>query len=279
MKTYEPVIKWSGSKRSQAQEIISHFPETIDVYYEPFCGGCSVARALMESDHKVAKYVLMDANQHLIDALNLIKNFPEEVIRYYTKLWNAMKAIESIKGKEEFYNETRERFNKSPNPFDFIFLNRTCFNGLIRYNSSGAFNSPFHLNRDGIMPSRYSKVINEWSQLFNRNNVTIGCLDYKENQILGDKNSFMYLDPPYANTSGMYHSKFHGEDFFDYLRSLRLGYAFSYDGISGQNNMTVDVPKDLYDEHIYIKSGNSSFKRLKNDKSAIVFESLYLKNN
>ena len=50
MKTFQPVIKWSGSKRSQAKDIIKYFPKEIDTYYEPFCGGASVLRALLDSD-------------------------------------------------------------------------------------------------------------------------------------------------------------------------------------------------------------------------------------
>ena len=67
MKIFQPVIKWSGSKRSQAKNIVSYFPREIDTYYEPFCGGCSVLRALLESDIKVKNYVCSDINEGLID--------------------------------------------------------------------------------------------------------------------------------------------------------------------------------------------------------------------
>lgn len=57
---FQPVIKWSGSKRSQTEEIIKYFPTEINTYYEPFCGGCSMLRALIESDIKVTSmYVQM----------------------------------------------------------------------------------------------------------------------------------------------------------------------------------------------------------------------------
>lgn len=59
---------------------------------------------------------------------------------------------------------------------------------------------------------------------------------------------------------------------------MQCGYALSYDGISGNENNIADVPTELYDEHILIKSGNSSFKRItKSDKNSVVYESLYLK--
>jgi len=55
---FEPVIKWSGSKRSQASEIIKYFPKEIDTYYEPFIGGGSMMRELLDSDIKVKKNYL-----------------------------------------------------------------------------------------------------------------------------------------------------------------------------------------------------------------------------
>ena len=65
---FQPVIKWSGSKRHQADNIISYFPRHIETYYEPFCGGASVARALMESKEiTVDNFILSDLNEDLIN--------------------------------------------------------------------------------------------------------------------------------------------------------------------------------------------------------------------
>lgn len=63
---YEPVIKWSGSKRTQAGDIIACFPKEIDTYYEPFCGGASVLRRLLDSKIKVNNYICSDLNNGLI---------------------------------------------------------------------------------------------------------------------------------------------------------------------------------------------------------------------
>ena len=71
---FQPVIKWSGSKRSQANDIISYFPKEIATYYEPFCGGASILRALLDSDIKVHHYVASDLNKDLIDLFLAIKN-------------------------------------------------------------------------------------------------------------------------------------------------------------------------------------------------------------
>lgn len=270
----QPVIKWSGSKRHQAEEIIKFFPDEIDCYYEPFCGGCSVARALMESRKKVNTYFLSDFNSHLINALNAIKDDYRKVSAYYSMMWNALKKIEDMTSKQEFYLKLREKFNDGHDPLDFIVLNRLCYNGLIRYNSKGEFNTSYHMNRDGIKPDAYEKILEEWHELFTENDVQFACIDYRE---IDFGNGFVYMDPPYANTHGMYDNGFSQEEFFKFLERLPIPYAFSYDGKSGGNDMTENVPKQLYHSHYYIKSGNSSFKRLKNNNNNVVYESLYLK--
>ena len=272
---FQNPIKWSGTKRVLADEIVSHFPDTIDAFIEPFCGSASVAMALMRSGKKVGRYILIDKNADLIGVHQALQEDPSAVIRRYTAMWSIMQKLED---KEFFYNHIRERYNEDHNPMDFFFLIRTCFNGLIRYNKKGEFNSPYHLNRDGIAPERLKKVVMEWVKFLDANDVTFLMADYMD--LDGFKEGdFVYMDPPYANTKGMYFNNFNKEEFYSFMRNLPCPYAFSYNGKSGNEDHTVDVPGDLYTEHIYIKSGVSSFKRLKtDDKKAMVYESLYLKN-
>ena len=276
MKTFQPVIKWSGSKRNQAKNIVSYFPREIDTYYEPFCGGCSVLRAMLETDIKVNNYVCSDINMGLISLWLLIKTSPKIVEREYRKLWEQLNSLETVEKQKVFYEKIRDKYNKGKNPLDFMFLDRTCFNGLIRYNQKGEFNTPFHLNRGGIKPDTFAKIIKEWSTLLNKHNVEFKMLTYR--WIRPKENDFMYLDPPYAKTKGMYANEFDNKRFFNWMRGLPCKWALSYDGKSGDEDNTYDVPTDLYEEHYYLSSGNSSFKRItETDKNAMVFESLYIK--
>lgn len=271
-----PVIKWSGSKRSQAGRITQEFPSSIDTYYEPFCGGCSVALSMMRAGRDVRRYVLSDANGDLVALLREIKTRPSDIGRYYAMLWEAMRKIDSQVGKREFYEKVRERFNDGHDPMDFFFLNRTCFNGLVRYNAEGGFNSSFHLNRDGIAPDKAGRVLHECSDLLNATGAEILHCSYGD--IHPSSGDFVYADPPYADTKGMYGGGFSQGAFFTFLRGLPCGYAFSYNGVRGEDDRTADIPADLYSRHIYVKSGNSSFKRIKTaEKDAVVYESLYLR--
>lgn len=119
---FQPVIKWSGSKRSQANEIIKHFPKEIDTYYEPFCGGCSVLRTLLESDVKANKYVCSDLNTELIELWRMIKSNPDDVSFRYSLLWNELNMDDNKSRKRLYFEMIRERFNKYKNPLDFIIF-------------------------------------------------------------------------------------------------------------------------------------------------------------
>jgi DNA adenine methylase len=273
---FQPAIKWSGSKRSQAEEIIKLFPKEIDTYYEPFCGGCSVLRRLFSSDIKVNKYICSDLNGDLINLWNCIKNDFESVYFHYKSLWYELTKDENKERKKEFFNTIRERYNKDRNPLDFMFIMRTTTNGMPRYNNSGEFNNSFHITRDGIIPDKLYKILEEWSYKLNKKNVQFIVSDYKD--IIPKENDFIYMDPPYANTKGMYFGSIDNEQLFDYIRNLKCKFALSFDGKSGDIDNTYNVPEDIYDKHIYIKSGNSSFKRvIGKSNNSIVYESLYLK--
>ena len=85
---FEPAIKWSGSKRSQAEEIVKLFPKEIDTYYEPFCGGCSVLRRLLSSDIKVNHYICSDLNGDLINLSGKKYHAKKNNVNKFKKLYN-----------------------------------------------------------------------------------------------------------------------------------------------------------------------------------------------
>lgn len=273
---YEPAIKWSGSKRSQAEEIVKLFPKEIDAYYEPFCGGCSVLRRLLSSDIKVKRYVCSDVNGDLINLWNTIKKNPTYLSEYYEKLWSELNIDEDKERKKRYFESVRERYNKEHKPEDFLFIMRTTTNGMPRYNRDGKFNNSFHVTRNGIIPVKLEKILKEWSELLNKYGVEFKCCDYSE--IASNNKDLLYLDPPYAGTRGMYYGALELEPFFEWLRKQKGYYLLSFDGKSGDVDNTYDLPSDLYSEHKYMLSGNSSFKRtIGKSNSSIVYESLYLK--
>jgi len=272
---FKPVIKWSGSKRSQSEEIIKSFPKTINTYYEPFVGGGSVLRQLLHSDIKVNHYICSDINKDLISLWNMIKDNPNELIEKYTSMWNELNIDDDLERKKQYYYKVRNNFNSLHMPEDFLFLSRTAINGLIRYNSKGEFNSSFHLTRNGIVPKTLEGILLEWSEVLNKNNVLFVHNNYIN--IKTNIDDFMYLDPPYAGTKGMYNGVIDFMNLWDWLIKQPCKYALSFDGTCGIEDRTFAVPESVYNEHLYIYSGCSSFKRLKEVGTEYVEESLYLK--
>lgn len=274
--TFQPVIKWSGSKRSQADKILEFFPKEIDTYYEPFVGGGSVIKKLLSSDIKVNRYICSDINNDLIDLWNLIKSSPVLVADRYEEMWNELNIDDDKERKKQYFYMIRKRFNEEKNPLDFMFIMRTTTNGMPRYNLSGEFNNSFHITRDGIKPDTLRSIIIKWSEVLNEYNVEFICQDYQN--IITKPNDYMYLDPPYANTKGMYYGVLDYNVFWEWLRKQPCSYALSFDGVSGEIDSTYAVPKDIYNKHEYLLSGNSSFKRIiGKSNDSIVYESLYVK--
>ena len=273
---FQPVIKWSGSKRMLSEEIISYFPKCIDTYYEPFCGSCSVLFQLLYSDIKVNNYVCSDINKELIDYFNLVKNKPNSIYNEYKYRWNHLTSFNNVKNKQNYYNEIRNNYNKTKNIYDFIFLTRTSVNGLIRYNSKGEFNAPFHLTRNGIQPERFKQIILQWSKIINNNNVKFICQDYK--LIKPKKEDYVFLDPPYINTKGMYFGIIDFKEYWNWLEKLKCEYSFTFDGKRNDKDYTYNVSNNLYSKHIYLNSKISGFQKM-HKETEYVRESLYIKYN
>ena len=280
---FQPVIKWSGSKRSQCEDILEYFPQTINTYYEPFCGGCSMLMGLMNSDIFVKRYVCSDINKDLIALWEKVKYSPDEIYESYVKLWEELNKDNDIYRKRKFFEEQRDIYNKTHDPLVFFFIMRTTTNGMPRYNQKGEFNNSFHVTRNGIKPELLKPILTEWSVKLRKNNVEFVHRSYEE--ILGEvkEGDFIYMDPPYFNTKGMYFGGIDFESFFVFLENvskMNVRFALSFDGKSGDIDNTYSIPENCYRRHFYIKSGNSSFKRtIGKDKNAIVYESLYLNSD
>lgn len=277
MAELQPIIKWSGSKRSQATEIVSLIQKNYETYYELFCGGCSVLFNILNNcPTKFKKYICSDINKDLIDTFEIIKQHPDKILESYKLLWNELNKDDDLERKKLYFSQKREEFNKTKNPLLFFFIMRTTTNGMSRYNSHGEFNNSFHVTRNGIMPDKLKPILYQWSMLLNKYDVQFIHQSY--NNINALKDDFLYLDPPYYNTKGMYFGTIDYISLWEFLKKQKCDYILSFDGIAGNENNIVNIPKELYNQHILLNSGNSSFRRVVGKSvNTIVYESLYIK--
>ncbi len=185
----KPFVKWVGGKRQllkQFRRMGLYPPEMFDIktgrYFEPFVGGGAVFFDLL-----VEKSFLSDLNSDLVKTYNVIKNDVEKLIC----------SLKEYKYEKDFFLKVRSIQSKSLPDIHiasrFIYLNRTCFNGMYRVNSKGEFNVPFGkysnpLICDEVNLRRVSKALQ---------NVEIKCQDYKKIIMKARKGDFVYFDPPY----------------------------------------------------------------------------------
>ena len=201
----KPFIKWAGGKGQLLKEIKKFYPfenKKIDKYAEPFIGGGAVLFDIL-TNYDIKKAYISDVNKELINIYKVIQNKAEDLITFLKKFEEDYLPLENEKRKE-YYLQKREEYNNWKKRYNaenieemgaalFIFLNKTCFNGLYRVNKKGEFNVPMGAYKN-------PKICDE-ENLKNVSlalkNVKITYADYRESKDFIDENTFVYMDPPY----------------------------------------------------------------------------------
>ena len=188
-----PVVKWVGGKRQLIDEIKYRIPKTFKTYYEPFFGGGAVLFALQPK-----KAVINDLNDSLIKTYKVIKDNADELIASLSLHENTSEYFYQIRN-EDLYPETFNLKSEVEVASRLIYLNKTCFNGLFRVNSSGHFNTPFGNYKNPNIVNE--PVIRAVSKYFNENEISILNGDFAAACQDAQKGDFVYLDPPYDPVS------------------------------------------------------------------------------
>ena len=278
--TIPPLIKWTGSKRSQAKSIAQLVPP-YKRYIEPFVGGGAMLYLL---GHRGA--IANDIYTPLIDLWRLLRDDPKSLMSAYATEWKRLdQELSSVdvssmtrgNGIPKVFYEIRDRFNTAPNAIDLNFLMRTCVNGIVRFNDKGYFNNSFHLSRRGMMPARFNATVRAWHPVLQ--GVELLNSDYRNVLRLAGAGDFVYLDPPYAKTKQRYAALLEPDELFSELEGLNsrgVRWALSFDGKRGDIDMTHNVPAGLFKRHVYLHSGNSAVKKVLSGPIEKVDEALYL---
>lgn len=176
-------LRWAGSKRQLIRRLTDYWDPAFQRYVEPFAGSSALFFAI-----RPARAVLADKNSELIRAYEVVRKHP-------TKLHNRLLSIPRC--KEEYY-DLRSQDPTKLSPFQqavrFLYLNRFCFNGLYRTNSSGQFNVPFSPNKTGGFPSL--KQFQSCAKVLE--NADLHAWDFGTTLRYVQKGDFVYLDPPFA---------------------------------------------------------------------------------
>ncbi|MGN1106300.1 MAG: DNA adenine methylase [Huintestinicola sp.] len=225
--TVKPFIKWAGGKSQLLNEIRAKYPDKIDKYCEPFVGGGAVLFDVLANFHP-KEVLINDINAELVNTYMQIKNNVDELIEFLSKMQDSFWKKNDTE-RRMMYLENRERFNDLKDNGDdqvniekaalFIFLNKTCFNGLYRVNSKGLFNVPMgSYKKPPICDSENLRRVNELLQ-----DVKIRCGDYSKCADFIDSNTFVYIDPPYRPLTATASFTSYSENEFGDKQQIELG--------------------------------------------------------
>lgn len=261
----KPFIKWAGGKGQLLEQLDAYLPEDFGdrrniTYIEPFVGGGAMLFYMLQRYPNIQHAVINDVNSDLTTCYRTVRDMPEELIISLTDIQNAYNELQTEEARRDFFLAVRNRYNeKNLDPLEnttkFIFLNRTCFNGLYRVNKKGLFNVPFgkYINPQVCDPA----TIRLDSELLQRVEILTGDFEATLDHV-GDGYNFFYFDPPYRplNATSSFNS-YSKEDFNDEeqirLRDfcarlngrLGIGWMLSNADCSAKN------PEDTFFEDIY----------------------------
>jgi DNA adenine methylase len=205
-----PFLKWAGGKRSIIGDLLAKIPDEFNNYFEPFVGG----GALFWNVPRAGNASLSDINFHLIITYRMIRDKVEDVIsrlEYHKKYHD-----------EKYYAAARERLSDTQDQVElaslFIYLNKTCYNGLYRVNRSGIFNVPIGRYNDPKIVD--ADNLRKCSKFL----ADVDIFQSEFQHIKPDKGDFVYFDPPYHGTFSAYDGSGFGdkeqEELADFCRKL-----------------------------------------------------------
>lgn len=177
------------------------------VWIEPFMGSGVVGFNIMPR-----KAIFSDTNPHIIGFYNRIKDETINSVIVRNFLEEEGKKLEL--GDASYYYEVRDRFNEKHEVLDFLFLNRSCFNGMMRFNKNYKFNVPY-----GHKPMRFSKayitkVVNQVAhieKLIKTHDWQFTCQSFEKTLYMANENDFIYCDPPYIGRNVDYYDSWNEE--------------------------------------------------------------------
>lgn len=223
----KPFVKWVGGKTQLIGDIAHTLPPDFSrkedvIYVEPFVGGGAVLFWILQQYPNIRKAVINDINPKLIATYHAVKKHPDKLISLLKILQDEYIPL-GEEDRKRYYSDKRDVYNFSvlseiETAAFFIFLNRTCFNGLYRVNSRGEFNVPH---------GRYSKpkICDEetiWADSLVLQKVEILCGDFAETAVYASPNTLFYFDPPYKPLSKTSSFNSYAKEEFDDREQIRL---------------------------------------------------------
>mgnify|MGYP006276688363 CR=1 FL=1 len=241
MKTLIPPIKSQGIKTKLIPAIKEVMPKHFNgTWVEPFMGTGVVGFNIAND-----KAIFADTNPHLINFYNALKSQTITALKIKEHLEKEGSLL--LEKGEEHYYFVRERFNLIGNPLDFIFINRSCFNGMIRFNRKGGFNVPFCRKPQRFAQAYVTKIFNQalaFEKIIKNKDFTFLCQPYTETIKMANPGDVIYCDPPYIERHSDYFNSWSDDDemrLFQLLCSTKSEFILStWHSNSYRDNVYID---------------------------------------
>jgi len=244
-KLVAPIVKWVGGKRQLLDEIKPLLPKKITNYCEPFMGGGAVLFSIQPK-----KAMVNDLNGDLIALYEVVRDDVETLIEFLKKHENTEEYFYSIRDLDRD-KEAYKNMSKVEKASRILYLNKTCYNGLFRVNSSGEFNAPFgHYKNPNIVNEPVLRAV---SKYFNESEIEFYNEDFEETLKKVKKGGFVYLDPPYDPVSDTANFTGYNKGGFDRNEQVRLKNCcddLNKRGVKFMlSNSATDFIKELYKDY------------------------------
>lgn len=227
-KSAKPFLKWAGGKTQLISDIEKSLPKNLTnskfTYIEPFVGSGAILFWMLNNFPEIEKAVINDINEDLINTYKSIASNPKELISNLQILQNEFHDLEGNEdNKKLYYYKKRELYNtrkteQSGQAALFIFINRTCFNGLYRVNSKNLYNVPM----GGYKKPTICDTQNILAVSNALEKVEILCGDFENTLNSANENSLFYFDPPYKPLSETSSFNTYTKDSFGDAEQIRL---------------------------------------------------------
>ncbi len=216
--TLVPPLKCQGIKTKLASEI-GRIAQTqnFERWIEPFCGSCVVALNVQPQNA-----LLSDSNIHIIRFYKEVQN--GSLTPTKAKAFLVEEGDKLREHGEAYYYAVRERFNAQPTSLDFLFLNRSCFNGIMRFNRHGKFNVPYGHKPNRFAQAYVTKITNQIrriSETISNSNWTFISADFREAFASARVGDLIYADPPYAGRHVDYFNSWSESDEIELVNILK----------------------------------------------------------
>ncbi len=248
------LLKWIGNKQRYASQIADLIPE-YNTYIEPFLGSGAVLGTVAP-----VSGIAGDALEPLVGIWQQLQTNSQGLLHHYTDIWHRY-----IEDRPTVYKQVLASYNAFPNPYDLLFLCRSCYGGVVRFTKDGRMSTPVGAHT-AISPTSLKERIEAWRERVRT--TTFVHADFEQTMARATKGDIVYCDPPYEYTQKILYG---AQDF----RLKRLWQAveeckardakvmLSLDGKkkSGTVALKFDIPEGLFQREISIDCGGSMLKR------------------